>query len=116
MDFLAISSSGLNAAASMLNAAAGNIANSDTAGYRARQVNLVSGADGGVAVGSITSDPSDGGVDADGDDTSNTDLISESVSMRIARELYDANAVAFRVGEKVTGTLLDILDTDGDSK
>jgi flagellar basal body rod protein FlgC len=86
MDIFNIASSGLSAATARLNVAASNIVNSD---------------------------PRAAGQDAVGDVSSNTDLITQSVNLTIAKEMYDANAATIRVGQQVTGTLLDILDTDG---
>jgi len=39
------------------------------------------------------------------------DLASEVVNLRLGAILYNANAVVVRVADRMTGTLLDILDT-----
>jgi flagellar hook protein FlgE len=39
------------------------------------------------------------------------DLASEMVSLRQGQLLYQANAAVVRVGDRLTGTLLDMFDT-----
>jgi flagellar hook protein FlgE len=91
--------SGLNAGSAIINAAASNIANLATQGYKAARVNLTTAPDGdGVEVSSITHD-------------SDVDLVNEVVSMKQGQILYQANAAVIRVGDQLTGSLLDILDT-----
>lgn len=105
--------SGINAAGAILNTAASNIANADSAGYKAARVNLASSrTGGGVDVVSITRDPSPGGLDADGQELSNVDLPTEIVNLKKGALLYKANAAVIRVGDELTGTLLDLLDND----
>jgi flagellar hook-associated protein FlgK len=91
--------SGLNAAGAVINTAASNIANADTPGYKARRVELANAQSGdGVEVAGVTRD---GGVD----------LANEVVSLRQGQLLYQANAAVVRVGDRLTGTLLDMFDT-----
>lgn len=86
--------------------AAGNIANLDTPGYRARRVNLVTGPAGeGVQIQGVTLDTGE----ARGDE-SNVDVAHEAVTMIRARTLYNANAVVVKVASDITGTLLDTFD------
>ena len=91
--------SGLNAAGAVINTAASNIANMETPGYKAGRVELASAADGeGVEVEGVTHD---------GDE----DIASDLVSLRLGQTLYRANAAVIRVGDQLTGTLLDMFDT-----
>jgi len=46
-------------------------------------------------------------VTRDGDE----DLASDVVSLRLGQTLYQANAAVIRVGDQLTGTLLDMFDT-----
>jgi flagellar hook protein FlgE len=91
--------SGLNAAGAVINTAASNIANAETPGYKAGRVELATAASGdGVEVAGVT---------RDGD----VDLANEVVSLRQGQLLYQANAAVVRVGDRLTGTLLDMFDT-----
>ena len=104
--------SGLHAAGAILNTAASNVANLDSAGYKAARVDLASSPDGrGVDVVSITRDPSPGPLDEDGNELSNVDLASEMVNLKKGAILYQANAAVIKVGDQLTGTLLDLFDT-----
>jgi flagellar basal-body rod protein FlgC len=105
--------SGLNAAGAIVDTAASNIANLDTNGYKTRRVNLTSAPDnGGVHVESITANPTPGGLDDQGQELSNVDLPTEIIHLRLGGILYDANAAVVRAADQMTGTLLDILDSD----
>jgi flagellar hook protein FlgE len=108
LSVLNIAASGLNAAAARLNVTAGNIANSESTAYKAKQVNLTAGA-GGVAVGSITTDPAPGAIDPDGLEISNVDPVNETVDLMLEKYQYTASAVAFKAGNQMLGTLLDVL-------
>ena len=102
-----IAASGLAAAGAQLAATAGNIANADTPSYQARRVDLVELSTGGVAVAGVSRDtaPGDPG-------SSNVDLARESIDLVRERALYTANAAVLRTADRMTGTLLDLLDTD----
>jgi flagellar hook-associated protein FlgK len=105
--------SGLNAASAIINTAASNIANLDSSGYKARRVNLSSAPDnGGVQVDSITADPTAGVPDDQGQELSNVDLPTEIVNLKLGAILYNANAAVVRVADQMTGTLLDMFDSD----
>jgi flagellar basal-body rod protein FlgC len=108
--------SGLNAAGAIVNTAASNIANTDSAGYKAARVNLAEsrtgGSGGGVDVVSITRDPSPGGFDDDGQELSNVDLPTEVVNLTKGALLYKANAAVIKAGDDMMGTLLDMFDHD----
>ena len=103
-----IAASGLNAASARLNVTAGNIANSESVSYKAKQVNLTADANG-VAVGSVTTDPTPGGIDSDGLEISNVDPVNETVDLMLEKYQYTASAVAFKAGNQMLGTLLDVL-------
>ena len=105
--------SGMNAAGAIVNTAASNIANMDSAGYKAARVNLAeSSTGGGVDVVSITRDPSPGPLDQDGQELSNVDPATEMVNLKKGALLYKANAAVIKVGDELTGTLLDMFDHD----
>jgi flagellar basal body rod protein FlgG len=106
--------SGLNAAGAVLNTAASNIANMDTPGYKAARANLAESRTGGVDVVSITRDPSPGRVDEDGQEMSNVDPATEMVNLKKGALLYKANAAVIKVGDELTGTLLDLFDHHAD--
>jgi flagellar hook-associated protein FlgK len=104
--------SGLNAAGAMLNTGASNIANLESNGYKAARVNLAEARGGGVDVVSITRDPSPGVIDENGEEGSNVDLATEMVNLKRGATLYKANAAVVKVADEVTGTLLDMFDTE----
>lgn len=108
--------SGMNAAGAVVNTAASNIANMDSAEYKAGRVNLASSPWGGVDVVSISRDPSPGGVDEDGQELSNVDLPTEVVNLKKGTLLYKANAAVIKVGDELMGTLLDMFDHDRDGR
>src|SRR3954464_1929035 len=108
LSILNIAASGLNAASARLNVTAGNIANSESTAYKAKQVNLTADASG-AAVGSITSDPTPGAIDPDGLETSNVDPVKETVDLMLEKYQYTASAAAFKAGDQMLGTLLDVL-------
>jgi flagellar hook protein FlgE len=97
---LSIAASGLAAAQAQLAATADNIANADTAGYAARRVDLVE-LSGGVGVG-VSGETRGGEVD----------LAKESVNLATERVLYRANAAVVRAGDRMMGTLLDMMDDE----
>ena len=105
--------SGFSAAGAIIDTAASNIANFDSNAYKARRVNLASAPNnGGVQVGSITADPAPGALDDQGQELSNVDLPTEIVNLKLGGMLYNANAAVVRVADQMTGTLLDMFDSD----
>jgi flagellar hook-associated protein FlgK len=105
--------SGLNAAGAIVGTAASNIANLDSKSYKAARVNLANAPqNAGVQVASITSDLSTGALDEQGQELSNVDLPTELVNLRQGEILYNANAAVVRVGYELSGTLLDMMDSD----
>jgi flagellar basal-body rod protein FlgC len=111
MTLFGIGQSGLNAADRMLNASASNVANMYSQGYKATRVNLKAADTGGVAVESVTADPSRGAVDENGVELSNVDPATEVVNGILGKTLYTASAKLLRTADQMTGTLLDMFDT-----
>jgi flagellar hook protein FlgE len=99
MDSFGVALSGMQAAQQMLRTAANNIANLNTPGFQAKQVHLQSAPTGGVEVSSISS-------------SGNDDLATQLINLRQAAFLYDANAMVIRAQERMTGSLLNVLDQD----
>lgn len=108
LPLLNIAGSGLTAAAARLTTTAGNLANLDTAGYKARRVELAS-SPGGVAVAGVTTDPAPGPIDLEGQEGSNVDLARESVDLIREKHQYAANAKLLKAGDGMLGTLLDVM-------
>ena len=106
-----IALSGMEAATTQLNVAANNIANADTPGYKAQRADLVDLSSGGVAVAGISQDATPGPIQPDGKEGSNVDLARESINLTRSQILYSANAALLKVGDRMTGTLLDMMDT-----
>ena len=90
-----ISLSGMQAAQSQLNVAAGNIANSDTPGYQRRVATPSAQAGGGVAV-SVGVTPQAG-----------SNLTTDVVSELQAKNAFIANLSVFKTANAMSGTLLD---------
>jgi flagellar basal-body rod protein FlgC len=99
--------SGMNAAAAQMTMAASNVANMDSRGYKAGRVNLAENAEGGVRVDSVTTDPSPGEIDDQGQEGSNVDPAQEVVGMMLARFSYAANAKVVNTVDQMMGTMLD---------
>ena len=93
----AIALSGMNAAQTALDAAAQNIANLGTAGYRRQQAVQSPLADGGTAA-SLTRAAVPGSAPE-------TDM----VGLLQAKNAFLANLAVFRTGDRMTGSLLDTL-------
>jgi len=97
-----IAGSGLVAASAKLLASARNIANADTPGYAPQRANLTPApANAGVTV-SPAAQAEQGSVN----------LAREITELARAKTLYNANAAVVAIASDVTGTLLNILDTD----
>ena len=110
MNVFGIALSGMQAAAAQLNATADNVANLETPGYQAQRVDLVDLSTGGVAVSGISRDTNPGPAEPDGQEGSNVDLATEMMNLTRSKLLYSANAAVLRVGQKMTGALLDMFD------
>ena len=110
MNVLGIALSGMQAAQAQLNATATNVANLNTPGYKAQGVDRVDISGGGVAVGGTSYSPTPRPAQPDGTPGSNVDLGSEMLNLTRAQLLYSANAAVVRVGQRMTGALLDMFD------
>ena len=87
----------------MVTVSAGNVANLNTAGYRARKVGFEADAEGGVSAQPLTADgaePVPGG--------SNVDLATEMVNLMVGNTYFAANAAALRTQQEVLGMALDL--------
>ena len=101
--------SGMQAAQGLLNATANNLANSDTPGFKSSRVDLVELSGGGVSA-HLSTDNSPAPLNPDGTPGSNVDCASEAINLTRAKLLYTANAAVIRIGDRMTGTLLDMID------
>lgn len=99
-----IPATGMRAAEALFDAAANNIANADTPGYRSMQPQLSALPGGGVAVTGVTRSP---GAGSD-PQLSNVDLGEELSTMLVASGAYDANAKVMSEQMRMQGALLDI--------
>ena len=109
LSILNIAASGLSAASARLAVTAGNIANADSAGYHARRVTAAPATGGGVRVDSVALDSSAAPLGLDGNRGSTVDLARESVDLIRAKHQYTANAKLVKAGDRMLGTLLDVL-------
>jgi flagellar hook protein FlgE len=105
-----IAASGLMAAQTQLQTTANNIANENTPGYQAERADLVDISGGSVAVSGISQDNSSGGQNGN-----NVDPANEAIDLMREKWAYTANAMVISVANQVTGSLLDMFDTDRDS-
>lgn len=115
MDVFGIAQSGLQAASAQLAVTADNIANAESSGFKAGQVDLVELSGGGVGIGGVSRDDSAGTPEPDGDEGSNVDLTRESIHLVQAKVQYNANAAVISVADRMFGSLLDIMD-DGSQR
>jgi flagellar basal body rod protein FlgG len=99
-DLLTIAASGLSAANTQLAVTANNIANMNTPGFKAQRANLAAAPGGGVDVVGIQSTGQ------------SVDPVTEVVHLTQAKWMYDANAMVIKVGDRMYGSLLNMLDTD----
>jgi flagellar hook protein FlgE len=103
--------SGLTATDTMMTVSASNLANMYTPGHKAARPNLAPQPTGGVAVASITTDPTPGPLDDTGLELSNTDPATEIVHGILAKHLYTPSAQMIRAADDMMGTLLDVTST-----
>ena len=108
--------SGLAAAQSKINAAAHNIANANTDGFKKTRAILEESAAGGVQVtldtvhtpGPISFKETDQGVVPI--ELSNVDLAEEMVELIVSKHSFQANLGALRIQDDILGSLLDIVE------
>ena len=105
--------SALNAFQLKMDAAAENVANTSTPGYKAAKVNLKGDANSGV-LAEVTRDQSQGPMALAGTDgntsveLSNVDLAGEMVGMMEAQRGFEANIKVIKTADEMLGALLDI--------
>ncbi len=90
-----IALSGMHAAQAQMRAAAHNIANTDTPGFRRHLVHLEPQAGGGVA------------ATIDKADSAARSIESDLVAQLQAKQSYLANLAVFKTGNRMAGLLLD---------
>lgn len=91
----ALALSGMQAAQTRLDVAAGNIANSETPGYRRRVVQQTAQADGGVSTGVATTQQAGPAMESD------------VVSQLQAKHAFIANLAVFKTQNAMTGALMN---------
>lgn len=91
-----IALSGMNAASLRLHAAAHNIANAQTPGFRRQFVQQTAQPEGGVVV-SISSQPASAG----------DPLIEDMVAQMSATHAFEANVLTLKAQDRMLGSLLD---------
>lgn len=105
--------SGLQAYQRALDSTSHNIANANTSGFQAQQVNFQEGSTGGVIV-NISSDGSHmaraSGAETNSTETqaSSTDLATELVNSLKYKTGFDLSAKIVKTADAVLGTLIDI--------
>lgn len=108
--------SGMLNATRRMNITANNIANSQTPGFKALRADNVETPGGGVRIGSITQDDSQGPLqlpgapDVDPIEGSNVDIATEQVNLLLNRRAFEANVNALRAQDEALGDLLDLED------
>jgi len=99
-----VSASGMQAASTLFDVAAGNIANADTPGYQARSAALASQPGGGVAVTGVGVPV---GAPAAIPGSANVDLGEQMADLMTASGAYTANATALSTESRMIGSLFD---------
>lgn len=101
--------SALSALGKVQEVSANNVANMNTDGFKASSVALETGpGDNGVRVSAISQSTAPGPL-AGEVELSNTDVGGEMTTMMTTETAFDANTVAFRVSEEMTGHIIDML-------
>ena len=95
--------SGMQAAAQGVAVSAYNVANVNSAGYRAKSLELAEQAQGGVAAEGVAE--SQAALAPGG---SNVDLATEAVNLKTQSTAYQADAKFLKVQERMLGTALDM--------
>jgi len=103
MDMVGIALSGLSASSAGLSVQANNVANQLSDGYKAKRVNLVAEASGGVRVLGGSSDPTPAGLAP-----SNVDLGSETVQGMGFELMYKANLKVLKSADDLMKSTLDL--------
>ena len=103
MDVVGVALSGLSASSAGLAVQANNVANQQSDGFKAKRVDLVAEASGGVRVSGFTTDPTPAGPG-----TSNVDLPTESVQGMSFDLMYRANLKVVTAADELMKTTLDM--------
>ncbi len=103
MDVIGIAVSGLRAASAGLSVQAGNVANQQSDGFKAKRADLVAEASGGVRVAGIVEDPTPAGPGG-----SNVDLATEAVQGMNLEVMYKANLKVLRTQSELDKVTLDL--------
>jgi flagellar hook protein FlgE len=103
MDVVGSALSGLRAASAGLATRANNVANQQSDGFKAKRVDLVAEASGGVRVQGVSEDPTPAGPG-----TSNVDLATETVQGMGFDLMYKANLKVLKAADELTQATLDL--------
>lgn len=103
MDVVGIALSGLRASGAGMAVQAGNVANQLSDGYKAKRVDLVAEASGGVRVSGVSTDPSPAGPAP-----SNVDLATEAVQGMGFELMYKANLKVIKTADELAQATLDL--------
>lgn len=104
--------SGIRAAVTMIEASAGNTANSNTNGYKKKTVALNEAEKGGVvATVKTSSSPGISYTDTYGNafEASTVDYAGEAVTQMTAKHMLSANIAAFKTADEMEKSVIDIL-------
>jgi flagellar hook protein FlgE len=119
MDVFSVALSGMQAAQQMLQTASNNIANLNTPGFQAQQLDLdddSTDVDDASEISGVDEDDPDMNSleDSDASDVGDESLESQIVDLRQAAFLYDSNAMVIRAQNQMIGSLVNVLDRDDD--
>jgi flagellar hook protein FlgE len=103
MDVVGMALSGLSASSAGLAVQANNVANQLSDGFKAKRVDLVAEASGGVRVSGVSQDPTPAGPG-----TSNVDLPTETVQGMGFDIMYRANLQVLNTADELMKTTLDM--------
>jgi flagellar hook protein FlgE len=104
MDVVGMALSGLSASSAGLAVQANNVANQQSGGFRAKRVDLVAEASGGVRVSGVSTDPTPAGPG-----TSNVDLATETVQGMGYDVMYQANLKVLNTADELLKTTLNLI-------
>ncbi len=103
MDVVGIALSGLRASSAGLAVQANNVANQQSGGFKAKRLDLVAEASGGVRVWGLAEDPTPAGPGA-----ANVDLATETVQGMGFEIMYKANLKVLKTGDELFKATLDL--------
>ena len=103
MDVVGMALSGLSASSAGLAVQANNVANQLSDGYKAKRVDLVAEASGGVRVSGVSQDPTSAGPG-----TSNVDLTTETVQGMSFDLMYRSNLKVLKTADELMQATLDM--------